>query len=86
MLPHLIKIHPCKLVVRIVAAVVEAVTSQMMDNVRRANIRSVPIEDDVLILPLDDIQQDRACWGVFGEQGKQGFKVFVEFHLIDFLS
>ena len=86
MLLHLVKFHPCKLLVRIVAAIVKAVTIQMMDNVRRAHIPIVPIEDEVFVLPLDEIKQGRACWGVSCEQGEQGFKVFVEFHLKDFLS
>ena len=63
-----------------------AVAIQMMDDVRRADIHIVPIEDDVFILPLDVIKQHSACWGVFREQGEQGFKGCVEFHLKDFLS
>ena len=64
MLSHLIKVSPCIKAAIVVAAKVETTANKMVDDVRRAQIFIVTIEDDALCRPLDEVKQDRAGWRV----------------------
>ena len=62
-LSHVIKIYPCIIATAIVVTVVEAAAIKMMDDIRRAWICIIPIEDDVFCRPLDEVKQD-SIWSV----------------------